>query len=155
MRYIIIAIFLVSIVSCKSQNNNLKSNQTVISAEPKMDWLFGKNYKNWSPADNDIETAEKLFQQGFDNQKKGMGNKFEDRLEGRTTDEYNMQFVGAIDENGDKIIWVNCFCKKEKDSFKKWKDEIVHVSDGGNCFINVKVNITKNTYTDFMVNGNA
>lgn len=151
MRYIIPALFLIFLISCESQNNNLKSNQTVISAESKMDWLFGKNYKNYNPSDGDIAIAEKIMLQGFDDQKRGTVNRLADKLPG----DYYRQFVGAIDENGNKIIWVNCFYKSELGTFKEWKDKIVYVEDGGNYFFNVKVNITKNTYTDFRVNGNA
>lgn len=141
------------LLSCgKNQTSaQLKSNQSVVEAESKMDWLFGKNYKNWSPGSEDITAADKLLAAAFKDQERGTVN----RVSGKSLDDYNMQFVGAADANGDKIIWINCFCKKEENFFKEWKKNIVHVADGGNCFFNVKINITKNTYTDFMVNGDA
>lgn len=138
-------------INYKDGDYTLKPYQAIIPSEAKMDWLFGKNYKSWTPSDNDIEDAEKLLYTGYVDQKRGTVN----RLLYRNLEDYDRQFVGAIDENGDKIIWINCFCKKEEGSFKKWKEEIVHVADGGNCFFNMKANITKNTYTDFIVNGDA
>ena len=175
MRYLLLTVFFVLIAACDGKMENkkdektdkidnktdktdykqtqyaLKPYQVVLPSESKMDWLFGKNYKAWTPSDNDIEAAEKILYTGYGDQKRGTVN----RLLYRNLEDYNRQFVGAIDENGDKIIWINCFCKKEEGSFKKWKEEIVHVADGGNCFFNLKANITKNTYTDFIVNGDA
>ncbi len=168
MKYLIIILILTSFISCNITKDNKtdktnksdkpgnkmnvnfdKSMEVILPAEPGMDWLFGKNYKNWTPSDDDIETASQLFVYGFEDQKRGTVN----RVLYRTPEEYYKQFVGAIDSAGDKIIWINCFCKKEADTFKDWKDRIIRVSDGGNCFINVKTNISKNKYTEFNVNG--
>jgi hypothetical protein len=153
MTKIFFCAFLILFTSCgKTQNTaSLKPNETIIEADKKMEWVFGKNYTNWAPEAKDIETAEKLLKESFEDQKKATVN----RLLNRSVDDYNMQFIGAITENGEKIIWINSFCKKEESSFKEWKTKIFGVADGGNCFFNVKINITKNTYYDLMVNGNA
>jgi hypothetical protein len=127
----------------------LNSHKVILPADPGMEGTFGKNYKNWNPPDNDIETADKLFIEGFNDQKRGTVN----RVLNRKPEEYYRQYVGAIDSTGDKIIWINCFCEKEADTFKEWKEKIFYVADGGNCFINVKTNISKNKYTEFNVNG--
>ena len=131
--------------------SSLKPNETIIDADKKMEWVFGNNYTNWTPDAGDIETAETILKQAFEDQKKPTVN----RLLNRSVDDYNMQFVGAVTEKGDKVIWVNSFCKKEESSFKDWKTKIFSVADGGNCFFNVKINITKNTYYDLFVNGNV
>ena len=140
-------------VSCGKNlgSGSLKPDEVVLDADKGMDWVFGKGYSNWAPEDKDIQTAEKLLQDCFDKQKMGTVN----RLLDRKPDDYDKQFVGATDASGDKIIWVNCFCKKEESVFKNWKNSIIHVADGGNCFFHVKINITKNTFLDLMVNGNA
>lgn len=129
----------------------MKPDEALIDAGKNLDWVFGKNYAGWTPGDKDIETSEKLLNDCFDKQKSGTVN----RLLNRKPDDYDRQFIGAIDPNGDKIIWINCFCKGEESSFKDWKNKIVFVNDGGDCFFNVKINITKNTYYDLMVNGVA
>jgi hypothetical protein len=160
---IIMLLSVIAIASCSKatdktgDGNNkytpagLKENQAIINAWDKMEWVFGKNYQKWTPFETDIENAEKLINQCFNDQKRGTVN----RLLNRKPEDYLMQFVGAINENGEKIIWVNCLCKKEIDVFKDWKTNIRIVSDGGNCFFNVKINVNKNTYYDLMVNGNA
>lgn len=64
---------------------------------------------------------------------------------------YKRQYVPVINEKGEKEVWVNCFC----DNPHNWKNEIEQVLDGGNCFFNVKINLTKKNYYDLMVNGSA
>jgi len=130
---------------------DLKPNQTIIEAIDNMDWIFGKNYKKWTPSESDIETAEKLIAECFNDQKRGTVN----RLLNRKPEDYTMQFVGAIDEKDEKIIWVNCFCSSEIKYFKDWKTDLVLVKDGGNCFFNLKINVDNNTYYDVLVNGEA
>ncbi|WP_303917913.1 hypothetical protein [Draconibacterium sediminis] len=67
-------------------------------------------------------------------------------------DRYKRQYMPIINNQGEKIVWINFFC----DSFDiEWKKEIVFVKDGGNCYFQLKVNIDKDNYFDFWVNGNA
>ncbi len=54
---------------------------------------------------------------------------------------------------GEKEVWVNCFCSVQYMDY--WKKQVVFVKDGGNCFFNVKINITKKSFSDFEVNGEA
>jgi len=162
MRQLIIILLLISSISCSGKNDTpaktsdkpkytLKDYQTIIPAVDNMDYLFGKGYKEYTPAEDDIEAAEKLLIEGMEMQKMGTVN----RLLNRKPEDYFRQFVGAINSKGEKIIWVNCFCKTEESSFKDWKKNIVYVKDGGNCFFNLKTNISANTLTDFFVNGNG
>ena len=65
---------------------------------------------------------------------------------------YKRQYICAINENGDKIVWVNCFCSEGKDY---WRKRVVFVSDGGRCYFNLKINLTKKLTYDVMVNGVA
>ena len=73
---------------------------------------------------------------------------FEIKLKGK-----KRQYVPVINEKGEKEIWVNFFCSDwGSDS---WKSEIMEVSDGGNCYFNLKVNLTKKTYSELGINGYA
>lgn len=130
---------------------DLKPNQTVIPAPVKMEWAFGRNYKQYNPTIDDIKTAEDVLKDCFTKEASGTVNLFF----GRKLEDYNMQFVGGELEGGDKIIWVNCFCSTETEILKKWKTDIVYVADGGNCFFNVKINLKKREYYGLMVNGMA
>lgn len=144
---------IILLVSCSRNQSaaSLNPNQTIIDADKSMDWVFGKNFTSWTPEENDIDAAEKLLKDCFDSQKNAAKNRFLNK----SLDDYDRQFIGAVNENGDKIIWVNCFCNTQENYFKDWKTKLVFVKDGGNCYFNLIVNITKNTYSDLMINGNG
>lgn len=132
----------------KVSAGDLKPNQAVIPAIEKMEWAFGRNYKQYGPTADDIETAETLLKECFVKEMTGTVNHFF----GRKLDDYNRQFVGAEMEGGDKVIWINCFCAVESEILKKWKTEMIMVADGGNCFFNLRVNLNRKSYYDLMIN---
>ena len=70
---------------------------------------------------------------------------------------YKYQFVGGLNEQGEKEVWINAFCIDyatiDYATTINWFDEIIEVNDGGNCFFNLKVNINIKTTSDFYVNG--
>jgi len=65
---------------------------------------------------------------------------------------YKRQYIAVINSKGEKEVWVNCFCDTWK---KNWRKELIFVLDGGNCYFNLKINLTKGEYYDLMVNGDA
>ncbi|MCB2410185.1 hypothetical protein [Hymenobacter lucidus] len=67
---------------------------------------------------------------------------------------YKKQLVVSVNSKGVKTVWVNCFCSDEAD-FPNWKREIVDITDGGNCFFNVRLNLTEGTWEDLQANGVA
>lgn len=168
MRYLIYTFMLFAVLGCGSKvetkqtnqqkevpkeqsKTDLKSNQVIIEADVSPLGVFAKNSKIWKPSESDVSAAEKVLLFAFDDQKRGTVN----RVLGKKPDDYNQQYIGAEYENGDKCVWINCFCKSQESDFKDWKTKLVFVKDGGNCFINVLVNLTKNTYEEFNVNGNG
>lgn len=64
---------------------------------------------------------------------------------------YKRQYVCLIDQHGNKLVWVNCFCH----AFDGWKTSIQVVMDGGDCFYSLIMNITTGKYDNLMVNGEA
>ena len=128
-------LFVLFFTSCGNVMNGLKPYQTIIQTDDKMDLVFGKNYQKWTPSASDIDIAEELLNQCIESQKKATVN----RLAGRTLDEYNRQFVSAINEKGEKIIWINCFNKREESTFPDWKTKLVIVNDGGDFLLMLKL----------------
>jgi hypothetical protein len=63
---------------------------------------------------------------------------------------YRKQLVAATNTKGEKEVWVNCFCRTWDN---RWKKEIMYVDDGGNCYFNLKINLTSKKYYDLGVNG--
>ncbi len=64
---------------------------------------------------------------------------------------YKRQYIAVINSIGEKEVWINCFCGTSKN----WEKEIIVVYDGGNCYFNLKINLTRNQYYDLEVNGDA
>lgn len=62
---------------------------------------------------------------------------------------YFRQYIISTNEDGDKIIRVFCFCSYSGD----WENEIIHVHDGGDCYLNLRINLTKNKTEYFGING--
>ena len=65
---------------------------------------------------------------------------------------YKRQYVAVINSKGEKEVWVNCFCHTWN---KNWKTNLIIVNDGGNCYFNLKINLTTGQYYELMVNGDA
>jgi hypothetical protein len=65
---------------------------------------------------------------------------------------YKRQYMAAINGKGEKVIWINCFCD-QWDKHSRTSPYIV--MDGGNCYFNLKVNLTMGKYYEMMVNGEA
>jgi hypothetical protein len=65
---------------------------------------------------------------------------------------YKRQYIAVTNQKGEKEIWMNCFCQTWN---VNWKHEVLLVDDGGNCFFNLKINLSTQEYSEFMVNGEA
>jgi hypothetical protein len=65
--------------------------------------------------------------------------------------DYGRQYIAVTSDNGDKFVFVNCFCEPEKFSYRD--KELVDVMDGGNCYFQFKVNLGQSKIFDFMTNG--
>jgi hypothetical protein len=68
-------------------------------------------------------------------------------------EEYGRQYMAGLSIEGNKIVYVNCFCHPEE--FEYRNQELVDVCDGGNCFFNFKVDLKKRKVFDFRENGVA
>lgn len=72
-------------------------------------------------------------------------------------DEYYRQYIPYINERGEKIVEVNCFCDvtnmDDEVSGLYWRTDLIQVNDGGNCFFNLNVNLSLKTFAHLMVNG--
>lgn len=62
---------------------------------------------------------------------------------------YKKQYVPYINIDGEKEVWVNCFCSSKQG----WKTNIIDARDGGDCYFNLKINLTKKKYYALHVNG--
>jgi len=65
---------------------------------------------------------------------------------------YKRQYIAVLNSKGEKEVWVNCFCEAGN---QNWKENLIFVEDGGNCYFNLKINLTTGQYYELIVNGDA
>jgi hypothetical protein len=68
---------------------------------------------------------------------------------------YKRQYIVVTNNQNEKEVWINCFCSVDRFDNIGWRRKIIFVKDGGNCYFNLKINLTSEKYYDFWVNGDA
>ncbi|MBL0743830.1 hypothetical protein [Chryseolinea lacunae] len=63
---------------------------------------------------------------------------------------YRIQIVAFFNSEGEKEAWVNVFCKVSGDY---WKTRPVVVFDGGACYFQIDINLTRKEIDGSFVNG--
>jgi len=66
---------------------------------------------------------------------------------------YKRQYFGYIDENNDRILFINCFWGKEIMHEKEWLKQRIMVNDGGSYYWSIKYNIKTDKLFELYVNG--
>ncbi len=146
-------------ISCnqeKVQNQNSQKNLeilktisdtskfTVIEYNEDAKWVFSENCKKTNLTKNDLDNIDFLL-----NEKVQKDNFLAEKID---LDKYKRQYVTVINEKNEKIVWINCFCGNWTKNSRK---QIFAVEDGGNCYFNLKINLTTKKIYDFIVNGEA
>jgi hypothetical protein len=72
----------------------------------------------------------------------------------KNINKYLKQCIVVINDKQEKEVWVSCYCKgfNLKETYKY---DLIRMNDGGNCNINLKINLTKHNYTDLNIAGQA
>jgi len=175
----LIFIILISITSCSGTKNKTEFKSTentqtkfklteseyvILPFKKDWNWIF-KNAKPTELTQSELIKIENILKiavkENNERQKiylKKHNKKYPKNKWGKTGFELKLkgkkrQYIPVINEKGEKEIWINFFC----DDFgtEKWKTEIVEVDDGGNCYFNLKVNLTTKTYSELGINGYA
>ena len=72
----------------------------------------------------------------------------------RNINQYLKQCIVVLNEKQEKEIWISCYCK-DFDLNETFQYSLIDMSDGGNCNINLKINLTKHNYSDLNISGRA
>ncbi|GAB5523049.1 MAG: hypothetical protein Roseis2KO_09210 [Roseivirga sp.] len=154
--YVLNILFLGVLVSCRVASDSIqKGDQTVmlkgndyVVFEYREDIFipFKKSTKT-TLSESELAEIEIILKKMVRENNSGAGSMSAISLKGK-----RRQYVPVINKNGEKEVWINFFCSVRDD---KWKGEIIAVFDGGNCFFNLKINLTEMTYYDLRVNGYA
>lgn len=73
----------------------------------------------------------------------------------KNLNKYRRQYFGFIDQNGDRILLINCFWHREGADDEDWLKERFVVLDGGSYYWSVRFNLTTGKLFDLKVNGYA
>jgi hypothetical protein len=133
-----------------SNSYNLKSTDSskyvILNLYKIPNSIFDKNCKPTTLSEEEVNKIEKLIDRAVIKNNKD-SNKY---YQIKNPENYYKQLVAIINSKGEKEVWVNCFCSVENISY--WRKSIVAVLDGGFCYFNLKINLSKNKAYDFMVN---
>lgn len=146
------------------ENNKLNINTSLITIIPydtsSLHWVF-KNYKPASLTNDDLKTIDGLLniciaEYNIEQEKKinDFNAKNPDSKILRSNfiidlSKYKRQYITATDLKGEKQVWVNCFCDNWDTNSRK---NPLIVMDGGNCYFNLKINLTTEKYYSLIVN---
>ncbi|MDL2313262.1 hypothetical protein LJC68_10350, partial [Bacteroidales bacterium OttesenSCG-928-B11] len=173
---ILIFLLTISITSC-GQANTSKENPNKQTGKIELDssiiaifpfnttqhWIF-RNNKQVDLTSDDLQKIETILTECLNDYNAEQEGKFreindkhpEHKLNKKNfvidLKRYKRQYVATENSKGEKEVWINCFC----DTWgKNWKTNLVFVKDGGNCYFNLKINLTTGESYEFMVNGDA
>ena len=113
---------------------------------------FNKNAKPTSLSASDLINIEKLIDQRVRAFNKDAKKKNWDHSVIKFPEKYFKQIVPVLNPNGEKEVWVFCSCEVMSDY---WKKGLGSVNDGGSCYFQLKINLTKGIVTEFGTNGLA
>lgn len=167
MQKFILVAFLFVIIGCEKNRNKksveAKTDFTILKYDKNIFWVF-ENAKPTNLTEKDrieIESILKIaIKEHNNNQRESLleHNKqhpnyqwTETSLEIKMEKGYYRQYLPVIDENGDKLVWINFLC----DYDESYEIEIPLIDDGGNCFFNIKINLTRKSYSEFRINSDA
>jgi hypothetical protein len=158
----------------KTDNVNVRTTQVenlvdtslivILPYDTSLFWICKDcNQAELTPQDlDDIETLLKKCIDEYNNGQEKQFNEIKSKYPERNSDignftidliRYKRQYIAAINNKGEKEVWINCFCNTWN---KEWKKEqLLIVKDGGNCYFNLKINLSTKKYFELSVNGEA
>ena len=155
----------ISLISCSETNSDKNqsdkknehfidtSSVAIISFDKKGNWPFDNKYRPANLSQHDLLEVDSLFRQCALNYNETLPENLKESygIDFKKYD-YKRQYVAVLNNRGEKEVWVNCFCNTWD---SRWKKELFLVEDGGNCFFNLKINLTTKKCFDVSVNGYA
>ncbi len=150
MKRLLLCMFLVSIYSnCLFAKGLDSSNCVILRFHPTSTLAenhFPKGSKNSTLTRNELFQAQQLLEKCI------IDLNIEQKIYSIDITKYKCQFFVAVSPKGEKVIWVNCFCRTLD---MQWRSKPVYVMDGGQCFFNLMINLSKSRCYNLMINGEA
>lgn len=67
---------------------------------------------------------------------------------------YVKQCIVVKNKKQEIEVWIRCYCKSKYEK-ENYKYSIIQMNDGGNCNINLKINLTKQNYSELNISGST
>ncbi|MCS4436042.1 hypothetical protein [Aquiflexum gelatinilyticum] len=154
---LIIGIFFISQVTiaqvdCSERLVKTKTSNGIIMTVSSLIYSIPKDFSRFIPDKEDIIQIEKLLKTKIAKINKEHPNQFNNSeyLENNLLN-YNRQYFGYIDENGEKVIYINLF----KESVECDMDTELMVLDGCSNYWRISFVLDTQEFRDFSVNGCA
>ena len=158
IKFLTISFLSLLLISCKRENDD---NHTEIELPPRevlVDTTDGEQYIAILQTDNlkkttnlskkELTVIEKLLREKL--------NTYNEKVEKDKIDLrfYKRQYFPQVDENGNKLVRIFCFCSVEdNDDWKTQKK--ISPNDGGKCFFHALINISQKKVIEFNTHGRA
>lgn len=104
------------------------------------------------PSIEDIYKAERIFKKCLTGSNTTKDGTQIDSTMIQPPAEYIRQYVGYKNKQGETTILLNCFTKESVSKQDYWKKEIIVITDGGNNYFSVNINLTKENCSNFTTN---
>jgi hypothetical protein len=153
-----ITIGLLLCISLKAGNQDSTNAATLLKIDDYEVAIFSENSKEFfpgkrfTPTKEEIVAAENALKSQLKELNSDKMNQSDTPVIDKNLKKYKRQYFGYINERGEKILFINCFWRKDKDESLVWLKEQIRVLDGGSYFWNVKYKIEKDTLFDLEVN---
>ncbi len=134
-RLLVISVHLIALCCsvCAQESAIRVRHGYILPANKDLIIIGDPSWERWQPTENDIDLVETLLQQELKAKRK--------ELELKKPSRYQRQYIGYINESGERIVWVNELCGSHPiDQLDK---EPVIVFEGGPCYWNARVNIER------------
>lgn len=80
----------------------------------------------------------------------------EPQLKNRRSDNYYKQCIATKNLNNEVIVWINCICHESRFTSNEIQRHVITgIKDGGTCYFQLKINLTKRTCFDLRIHGDA
>ena|SRR5690606_7872301 len=117
---------------------------------------FKEAKKRYTPTEQDISKAEKIIKDQVVNINQPLVNQGGNcPIIHSNLSKYKRQYIGYVDERGDKIVWVNFIIRKDKEKISRLSKDVIIVLDGCSNYWNIKVNLNKEKLFELRINGSA
>ena len=164
MKKFLTLLFFVSISSFGQTSKNLTDQITLVNGDRFKGVIFSSDYEvpmldetlrgRFTPTLEQITKLEKDLRsviKDINKNRSGQRRSYGPVVD-RNLGKYTRQYLGFINENGDKIIYVG-FHWHSRDY--NWKKDFVMVFDGGSYHWTIRYNVDKGEFFHFGVNGVA